>query len=465
MNNIFEWNIEQMGQAIRKHKVSPVEITRAYIERIHEKDNQINAFITVMEEGALIAARKAETELLHGQDYGLMHGIPFAVKDLFYTVDAPTTMGAEIYKDFFPSYNATVLEKMYQAGAVLLGKLNTHQFAYGSTGDKSFFGPVHNPHNLKKISGGSSSGSAAAVAAKMVPVAFGTDTGGSIRMPSAMCGVTGMKPTFGSVSKYGVFNHCISMDHIGPITRSVVDNAIVLSLIVGYDENDPYSIKRQHEDFTAYMNLGIDGIRIGVADPDYYKGTDEEILNAFFQSIKLLEKAGAKIVQIEMPIPEQLLDAFNIKLRAEAYAGHKERLSKHPIGWDEEIKSRVLSGKDILAHEYLWAQEIKLKGQAMFRDLLKEVDVIVGPTLPILPTNINQRILMQDGSKKHVFMVLNRFTGPISLIGIPCMSVPCGRSNDGLPIGIQIMGNDYSEAMLYRVADTLEREVAYDFLS
>ncbi|GHH98841.1 amidase [Neobacillus kokaensis] len=455
-DSLIKTDISSLSYAYRKKQISPTEITRKIIERILSKDKELNSYITITENEALIQAKQAEKEINSGNMKGPLHGVPIALKDLIYTKNVKTTMGSEIYKNFIPSYNATVVEKLIKAGAVILGKLNTHQFAYGTTGDRSYFGPVRNVHNPEKISGGSSSGSGAAVAADLCFAALGTDTGGSIRIPSSFNGIVGLKPTFGRVSKYGVFPLCWTMDTVGPMTKTVQDNAILLNVLSGFDVNDPFCAERETPDFTTSLNKGLKGMTIGVPKTSFFEVENDEINQSFSVMLDTLQKLGGKVKFLEIPNMEELIEAFRITLKCEAFTVHKERLQEYPDLWDEEVKNRLFTGTHINATDYITAQQIKQQAIQKFRKVFSEINVLVTPTVPILPRNINEREIKIGSSTVHISSVLNKFTGPFNLLGLPGLSMPCGVSKTGLPIGIQLVGKWFDEATIYQIASALE---------
>lgn len=454
----LQWDIATLTNAYKEKTLSPVEVTEELLRQIESVDKQLNAYITVTAEEAIERAKQAEAEIYRGEIKGPLHGVPIALKDIIYTKNMKTTMGSEIFRDFVPKEDATVVTRLKEGGAIILGKLNTHPFAYGATGDRSYFGATKNPHHFDKIPGGSSNGSGAAVAASLCYGALGTDTGGSVRIPSSFCGIVGMKPTFGRVSKYGVFPLCETMDHVGPMTRTVRDNALMLNVIAGYDERDPYSFAQAEEDFTRFLDDGIKGMKIGVLTPHRY--TNREVDQAVLKSVRLFRELGAEIVDIEIPNMDVILEAFRTVMKCEAYAVHKDRLNDYPERWwDPEVRERLLSGKDATAVEYIEANKIRSEARRQYEAIFKRVDILITPTLPILPTNVEERIIEVAGMQMNIRLLLNHFTGPLNFTGLPSLSLPCGTSEEGLPIGLQLVGKRCDEANVYRVAAAFEREL------
>jgi aspartyl-tRNA(Asn)/glutamyl-tRNA(Gln) amidotransferase subunit A len=404
----------------------------------------------------MTAAKKSEQQLMAGTIQGPLHGVPVGLKDLIYTKGKRTTMGSEIYKDFIPSFDAAVVEKLERAGAIIIGKLNTHQFAYGPTGDRSHFGPARNPHNINRITGGSSGGSGAAVSAGLCYGALGTDTGGSIRIPASCCGIVGMKPTFGRISKYGVFPLSWTLDHVGPMTRTVRDNAIMLNVLAGYDERDPYSAQCEDEDFTRLLQQSIKGSVIGIPRNFYFEGIDWEVETRVREAVSVFQGLGAEIHEVDIERIYDASQAHLVTLRSEAYSIHKERLKSYPNQWDEQVKERLLSGENTKAHEYVQAQQEKWQSIQAFNRVLDKVDVLLAPTLPILPTEVFQAEVEINGTTQPIRFTINRLTGPTNLNGFPSLSIPCGFSSTGLPISFQLIGKRWSESTLYQFGYSFE---------
>lgn len=447
-----------LARALREGAVSPVEVTEAVLARIEERDGELNSFITVAPERAVEAARGAEREIRAGGYRGPLHGVPLGVKDLVSTAGLRTTMGSAFFEDHVPDRNATVVDKLEEAGAIVVGKTNTHEFAYGTTGDRSRFGPVGNPCAPARISGGSSSGSGASVAAGLVYGAIGTDTGGSIRIPAALCGAVGMKPTFGRVSKHGVFPLARTLDHVGPMTRTVEDNALLLNALACHDPEDPYSVTREAEDFARDLARGIAGGVVGIPSGFYFEGLDGEVARRVWEAVEVFRGLGAEVRPVDVPFLREALDAQRLVLAAEAYTVHAERLRTEPGRFEEEVRERVAAGEAPRAYEYAEAQRTRLQSLRAFGTVLEEVDVLLSPTVPIPATEIGQRKVRIDGREEPVRAALNRFTGPTNLNGLPSLSVPCGLTATGLPVGLQIMGRPFDEATLYRYGHAFERE-------
>ncbi len=458
-NNFLEWSLSELSGTIKKKKISPLEATKALLQGIHKRNPEINAFISVMEEDALRKAQKAEKEIQKGKYRSPLHGIPIGLKDLIYTKGVRTTFGSGRYKDFIPDYDAEVVTRLENAGAIIVGKLNMHQFAYGGTGDRSYFGPARNPHNTNKITGGSSSGSGAAVAAHLCYGAIGSDTGGSIRIPSSACGIVGMKPTFGRVSKHGAMVLSWTLDHLGPMTKTVRDNAILLNCLSGHDPKDAYSVPTKKEDFTRGIQQGIKGLAIGIPTSFYFDILEQEVLNVYHRAIDKLKLQGAKVVEVDLPYMNELLSAHQVIIAAEAYNALEKEIREAPEKIDEEVRARIFSGVFIRASEYLNVLKVKHMAIHMFGNVLKKVEAIITPTLCAVPTDIEQRQIDFQGRKEPT-TIFARLTGPANTLGFPAISVPGGLSNNGLPVGIQLIGGPFEERKLYRIAHALEQSKA-----
>ena len=446
-------------ELLAKH-LSPVEVVRALLGRIEA--DETNSFITVTAEWALEKATLAEREILAGGHRGPLHGVPVALKDIIYTRGVRTTMGSALYAGHVPDHSATVARKLEEAGSVLMGKTNTHEVAYGPTGDRSYFGPTLNPHDARRITGGSSGGSGAAVAANLCYGALGSDTGGSIRIPAALCGTVGMKPTFGRVSKSGVFPLSWSLDHVGPITRTVEDNALMLNVLTGHDPEDPYSVDHPAEDFARYLQRGLRGAGIGLPTSFYFDQVDEEVGVLVREAMEVFRSLGAQVREVEIPNLVDTLHAQRLILGAEAYAVHEERLENEPEAFDEEVCERLMDGARPRAYRYANARRRGVLATDEFDHALQGVDVLLTPTLPIVATEIGQREVCIGNNKESVRSALTRYTGPTDLTGHPSLSIPCGITTSGLPVGLQLIGRHFDEATLYRFGHAYEEAMIQD---
>ncbi|MBM4764850.1 amidase [Bacillus sp. B15-48] len=450
-------NLLTLTESYISKKLSPKESVELCLRNIKDH-SAYNAFITICEEEALEAACIAEKEISKGNVKGPLHGVPVAIKDVIFTDGIRTTMGSKVYTDFVPNFDATAVQKLKAAGAIIIGKANTHEFAYGPTGDRSLIGPCRNPYNPNKITGGSSSGSAVAVSKNMAYAALGTDTGGSIRIPAAACGVVGMKPTFGLVSKYGAYNTAYTLDHIGPMTKTVKDNAAMLNVLVGYDEKDPHSLHKSKEDYTRFIGQSITGKKIGL--PSYYfKNINQEVSKAIEEVIKIYQDFGAIFKEVEIQAIEDIAKFQAITIQAETYAVHELNIRTRGSDYDEEVFERLQSSQNLPAYKYVLAQQKRMELTNRYNEVFTNIDVLLTPTLPILPTDINQREVMIGDYSEPVRSAVLRLTAPTNYTGNPGMSIPCGLSKTGLPIGFQLIGKHRSEAILYQIGDAYEQQI------
>lgn len=451
----------KLSKLIKRKEVSPVEIASQLLTRIEKVDSTINSYITVDREAVLAQARIAEEEIEAGLYKGPLHGIAIGLKDLIYTKNMKTTMGSEIYKNYIPESNATVVDKLKKAGAIIIGKLNTHQFAYGPTGDRSYYGPTRNPFDPQKMTGGSSSGSAASVSACLCFGSLGTDTGGSVRIPASFCGVVGMKPTYGLISNYGVHPLSSTLDHVGPLTRTVTDNAILLNTLAGHDPNDSNSAQQETEDYSRFIGNGIEGLTIGLPSNFYFDDLNEEVRHIIDNTVEVLRGLGAIIKPVVLPNIEKFTEAHKAILRSEAYAVHEKNLKDYPNQWDDEVKERLLTALDTKGYEYIKALQIRKLAKNEFNIVLDEVDILLTPTLPILPLKINERrVDIEKYAGKHIRWLITKLTAPTNLNGFPSLSLPCGFSSDGMPVGVQLIGREFEEARLYQFGYALEHKIS-----
>lgn len=461
-NKILSSSLTSVSELIKDKKVSPLELVEKTLNRIDKLDPLLNSFISIDREGSIKEAKIIEKELKTNYK-GPLHGIPIGVKDNIDTKDLKTTYGSMIYKDYLPKNNAIVIKHLKAAGAIIIGKHNTHQFAYGPTGDRSHHGATKNPYNTTKMTGGSSSGSAAAVAACLNYGAIGTDTGGSIRIPSAFCGIVGMKPTYGTISKRGIYPLSRILDHVGPMTRTIKDNALLLNVIHKYDPKDPYAIYRRSEDFTRFIGESVKNKVIGVPTNFFYDNLNDQVLQNIEETKEVFEHLGAKIAYIQIRDLDKMLDSQRLILRRDAYSIHERKLKQFPNLFDKEVKNRLLTGFDVKVSEYTTALQDRHIAKKEFNRVLEKVDVILTPTTPILPPNINERYPSDDkGDSGHIRSIITQQTAPLNLNGFPSLSLPCGYSDEGMPIGIQLIGRQFEEAKLYQFGYALEHVLSLE---
>jgi len=444
-------SLSEAAALLRGRKVSPVELTKACLTRIERLNPVLNAFITVTADRALVDARAAESEIVRGTRRGPLHGIPVALKDLFDTAGVKTTAGSAIFADRVRSQDAEVVRRLKQAGAVLVGKLNMHEFAYGDTSAQSHFGPVHNPWDRQRIPGGSSGGSGAAVAARLCYGALGSDTGGSIRQPSAYCGIVGLKPTYGLVSTTGVVPLSWSLDHVGPMTRTVTDTAVLLQAIAGYDPRDTNSIDAQPPDYTKALGQKVAGYRLGIPRAVFYEGVDPEIERAINDALQVLRRVTASARDVELPSYRTLP-----VVGAEAYAFHAQYVTKTPELYKPATRQRIEGGSGISAAAYIEGKRELDRLRRAVADVFSTVDLLVTPTTPILPQTVeeavNAPVVPQPGGVAPSL----RNTQPFDIFGLPTISIPCGFSRTGLPIGLQISGPRLGEPQVLALAHAFE---------
>jgi aspartyl-tRNA(Asn)/glutamyl-tRNA(Gln) amidotransferase subunit A len=455
---LLQLTLTELARRIRRKEVSPVEVVQETLARIERVDRQLNSYITVLGEQSLAEAKVAEKEIMSGAYRGPLHGLPIAVKDVFATRGIRTTAGSKILKDWIPDHDATAVGRLKNAGAIITGKTNLHEFSYGVTSDNPHFGPVHNPWDLKRVPGGSSGGSAAAVAASLCVAALGSDTGGSIRIPAAICGVVGLKPTYGRVSRYGVIPLAWSLDHVGAIARSAEDAATLLNVLAGRDAQDSTSAERPVPDFTKLLTGSVRGLRLGIPQQYFFEHVDAEILKSVRAAIQLLEGLGAKVVPVDLPHLEHCpAMAAQITL-AEAASYHEPNMRKRLEDYGDEPRLKLQAGRYLLATDYVKSQRVRTLLQEVFTRAFARVDVIITPTLPAFPQPIGEFYVQSGDLHEHVVDAFTRFTVPFDLTGLPAITVPCGFSTAHLPIGLQIIGKSFDEATVLRVAHAYQAQ-------
>ncbi len=464
-------SLKELAAALAAKSISSVELTRLYLDRIARLNPALNAFVTLDEDRSLAAARAADARIAAGQA-GTLTGIPIAQKDIFCAQGWRTTCGSKMLENFISPYDATVIVKLEQeAGMVSLGKVNMDEFAMGSSNETSWFGPVRNPWDQTRVPGGSSGGSAAAVAAALAPVATGTDTGGSIRQPAALCNLTGLKPTYGVVSRYGMIAFASSLDQAGPMARSAEDCALMLSAMAGFDEKDSTSLERPAEDYSRCLGQPLKGLKIGLPKEFFGEGCGAEVMAAVQAAIGEYQRLGAEVVEVSLPNSHLSVPAYYVIAPAEAssnlsrfdgvrygyrapeYSDLNDMYSKtRAQGFGAEVKRRILIGTYVLSHGYydayyLQAQRIRRLIANDFVEAFKECDVILGPTSP--STAFKRGEKAADPVQMYLSDI---YTIAVNLAGLPGMSLPCGFDGQGLPIGMQLIGNYFDEARLLNVA-------------
>jgi len=453
--------LSEAADLVRGRKVSPVELTRACLDRIERLDAKLNAFITVTAETALAEARAAESEVQGGRWRGPLHGIPIARKELVDTAGVRTTAGSALFANRIPSEDADVVRRLRVAGAVFLGKLNMHEFAYGGSSVISAFGPVRNPWGFEFTAGGSSGGPAAAVAARLCYGAVGSDTGGSIRQPAAYCGIVGLKPTFGRVSLRGVVPLAWSLDHLGPMTRSVRDAALMLKAMEGYDRRDPSSVDLAGTDYEADLGgTAVRGLRVGLPRRYFYEDLDPQVEAATLAAHSVLTGLGAVLSDVEI---ETANDVSIPVLQAEAYAFHEAMVAESAERYDPQTLRRIRAGAEIPAAAYIRARRRMEEVRRAAGEIFEKVDVLVTPTTRVPPFTIAE--LQASDNLRSLELRMLQNTRPWNALGLPVVSVPCGLTGRGLPLGLQIAGPSGGEARVLGVARAFEQATGLEHTS
>jgi aspartyl-tRNA(Asn)/glutamyl-tRNA(Gln) amidotransferase subunit A len=444
---MLDLGISEAAELLRQKKISPVDLANACLDRIERLNPVLNAFITVTREGALAQARLAQDEIQSGHWRGPLHGIPIGLKDLIDTAGVLTTCGSALFADRVPTEDAFVVQRLKRAGAVLLGKQNLQEFAYGGTSASSHYGPVHNPWDPKHIAGGSSGGSAAAVAAGMCFAAIGSDTGGSIREPAAFCGVVGLKPTYGRVSARGVFPLSWSLDHVGPIC--VRDAALMLEAIAGYDALDPTCVDWPTEEYANAFKTDLRvGMRIGIARQPFFADLDRDIERAINEAIEIIRGMSSEVMEVDLPSVPTGVQA------PEVYAVHKDYYANSPELYRPWMRERLAQAATADTGAYVADRFALERVRRTVNDVFAEVDLLITPTTPVPPITIKEASNMTPNPSGEVWL---RNTRPFNAYGLPTISVPCGFTSAGLPIGLQIAGPRFGEGRLLRFAHAYEQ--------
>ncbi len=451
MTELHWLSIAEASSLIERREASPLDLVDASLQQIDAVGARTNAFITVLADKARVTARSAADEIARGERRGPLHGIPVAVKDLFDVAGVPTTAASKILAGSIAATDSGAVERLRAAGAIILGKLNLHEFAYGATGMDSHFGPARNPWNADHITGGSSSGSGAAVASGQCFAALGTDTGGSIRIPASLCGVVGLKPTFGRVTRRGLFPLSWSLDHAGPMARTVRDVALILQAISGRDDGDDWSSAEPVPDYAASLSSDVNGLRIGVPDSFFFDALDPDVESGVRGAIGVLEDLGAVVEPVSLPHIADIPAGVTCIMLPEALAVHQKWMQERPDDYSESVRYRLELGSTVNALSYVQAQRFREMAVRAWRDeVYSRFDLVATPATAVPAPRI-------DESDLAVTMNLIRFTNPINLLGAPAISVPCGFTAAGLPFGLQLTGRWWDEATVLRAAHAYEQ--------
>ncbi len=445
--------IRQAGELIRTRQLSPVELTRACLDRIEATDDRLHSFILLLADEALEEARTAEAQVLSGAYKGPMHGIPFALKDLYDTAGIRTTSGSQVDIDRVPTEDATTTARLKEAGGILLGKLAMHEFALGGPDWTTPFEPARNPWNLDHITGGSSSGSGSAVASGQAPGALGSCTGGSIRGPASLCGIVGLKPTYGRVSRFGVVTLSWSQDHAGPMTRTVEDTAFMLQAIAGHDPRDPTSSRAPVPDYSLSLREDIRGVRLGLPRHYFFDNdprVNPEVVAKVDEAVAVLEGLGAHVEEVTLPSLDYVRASNSVIMVSEAFAYHEPNLKARPHEFGEIVRGRFRIGGLLRASDYLQAQRVRTWARREFAEVMRTVDYLVTPTM-------SQPAAAFEGYDPLSTARGKSFTAPFNVTGLPAISVPCGFTESGLPIGMQIAGKPFDEPGVIQAAYTYQQ--------
>lgn len=478
--DLINLSATELKRKILNKEICSKEVVECYLNRIEEVEDKIDAFITLNKEEALKAAEEVDRKIQNGEEVGMLAGIPIAIKDNISTKGLKTTCGSKMLENYIPPYDATVIENIRKEDGIIIGKTNMDEFAMGSSTETSYFKTTKNPYNLNKVPGGSSGGSAAAVAACDVPLALGSETGGSIRQPSSFCGVVGIKPTYGLVSRYGVVSYASSLDQVGPFAKNVEDAALLLNVLAGYDKRDSTSIFREKVDYTKGLKEDIKGMKIGLPKEYFTECVDEKVKEKVLEAVEVLKDLGAEVEEISLPYTEYALacyyiiangeassnlsrfDGVNFGYRSVEYSNLEELYkNSRSEGFGEEVKRRIMVGTYVLSSGYYdayyrKAQEVRTLIKNDFDKTFEKYDIILAPTSPILPFNIGEKI--DDPLAMYMSDIL---TVSVNLAGACALSVPCGYV-DGLPIGLQLIGNRFEEEKILKIAYNYEKNRGID---
>ncbi len=451
----------EIARLVHEREISAREVTQAFLARIDALDRTLNCFIRVMAEDARAQAGQIDEALARGDSPGALAGVPVAIKDLVDVAGVPTTGGAHRRFHTMPATDAPLVTRLRRHGAVLIGKTNLHEVAYGATNVNPHFGPTRNPWDLTRIPGGSSGGSAAAVAAGLCAGAVGTDTGGSIRIPASLCGIVGIKPTYDRVPRGGVLPLSWSLDHLGPLTRTVGDAALLFSVMAGGQPADALSGRQSSPPPDERVTKGIAGVRVGLPRTFFWEKLQDGVEAAVDEAVHMLQDLGADILDVELPFADMAGYAVSVIVSAEATAVHERRLRAHPDAFGNDVRLRLESGFFVTATDYVQAHRARALLTREFLRVLKRVNVLVMPATALTATPIDEQYLPGSRGLVPVRLPLTKLTNPFNLTGLPAISVPCGFTAEGLPVGVQLVGRPFDEGTLFRIAGAYEHATGW----
>ena len=455
--DLQELTLAQAAAAVKKKEVSPVDLIRVSLDRVDQINHKTSAYISVFADQALKVAQASEAMMMAGHDMGPLHGVPLSLKDNISLKGQRTTAGSKVLSDWHPDEDATVARRLRSAGAVFIGKCNMHEFAWGGTSDNPHYGAVRNPWNTDKFPAGSSGGSGVSVAARTCYGSIGTDTGGSIRLPSAVNGIVGIRPTYGRVSNHGIIPLAWSMDTAGPMTRTVEDCAIMFNVIAGHDHRDPASAQQPVDDYTRDLRVDLKGLRIGVVPGYFFSHLQPDVHTVVQNALKKFEELGAVVIDVPIANIDGNISAQLTVESVEPSAYHQKWLRERPDDYGDDVRALLETGELLMATHYVQAQRYRSLLRHEFMEAFNRVDVFICPTLPFTATDVGaMNVIIENGQEEDMLSAIMQFTGVPSLTGLPSLNVPCGFDQGGLPIGMQLIGKPFDELTLFRIGAQFE---------
>ncbi|HKY09547.1 MAG TPA: amidase [Candidatus Binatia bacterium] len=458
--DICELSAAELSRLIAARELSSSETVRSALDRLDQVEGKLNAFITVLREKALAGAKMADEEVARGKNRGPLHGVPVTIKDMFETAGVLTTGGSKILADWIPETNSTLVERLDGAGAIIIGKTNLDEFGHGGTSTLSHFGPVHNPWNLDRIAGGSSGGSAAAVACGIGPLSYGTETGSSVRRPASYCGITGFKPTFGIISRHGSFRGAWSQDHVGLFARSVQDITLGLDPVVGFDARDPASVQQAPPAYAARLDANVKGLKIGVL-PRFLDGVDGEVRQSFDAALEVFADAGGEIADLDIPELRYAAMTSMFTSSAESAGINRRWFRERRQDYVPHVSRGIAAGMTISAAEYLTAQRARHKIRAALRAAYDRIEIILSPTTARVAPLLSQGVKGNGDDTRHASYNHSNLLRFPSMLGLPGCSLPCGVNSEGLPIGLQLIGAWFADQKVLNAAAAYQRATSW----